>query len=277
MTRDAICGRCGKAVRTYLPGDWCPMCRALERDHTAAVHPCPICGTSFRSPGGTVAYCSPECRDTPRVCALEGCDKLTTGQNRRACPMHRQRLRSFGSYDRPVRPPKVLPEPEIRDTACIECDRQFVGRLVCSGACRKARRNRLERAARPPQPKQARTCPHCGRAFETTNPRQRHCTTKCGNRAAHSRRRAIEAGAYVEDVWRSKVYERDGYTCQLCHKPAKMAAEVPHPKAPTLDHIIPLAAGGTHEYANVQLAHFICNSIKSAGAGQLRLDIGAVA
>ena len=65
--------------------------------------------------------------------------------------------------------------------------------------------------------------------------------------------------------------------CGTCHKPAKMAAEVPHPKAPTLDHIIPLAAGGTHEYANVKLAHFICNSIKSAGAGQLRLDIGAVA
>jgi 5-methylcytosine-specific restriction endonuclease McrA len=37
---------------------------------------------------------------------------------------------------------------------------------------------------------------------------------------------------------------------------------VPHPKAPVLDHILPLAQGGTHEPTNVQCAHFMCNSIK---------------
>ena len=107
-----------------------------------------------------------------------------------------------------------------------------------------------------------------------------YCTPQCANRASGSqakvRRRARQHGAYVEDVWRSKVYERDGYVCQLCHKPCKMAAVVPHPKAPTLDHIIPFAHGGTHEYANVQLAHFLCNSLKSDGDGQLNLNIVGV-
>jgi 5-methylcytosine-specific restriction endonuclease McrA len=32
--------------------------------------------------------------------------------------------------------------------------------------------------------------------------------------------------------------------------------------APTIDHVLALAAGGTHEMANVQAAHFICNSLK---------------
>ena len=85
----------------------------------------------------------------------------------------------------------------------------------------------------------------------------------------------MKRGAYVEDVWRSKVFERDRYRCQLCGKAVKRDAEVPHPKAPVLDHIIPLAEGGTHEYRNVQTAHFMCNSIKSDGvfgaAEQLRL------
>ena len=46
----------------------------------------------------------------------------------------------------------------------------------------------------------------------------------------------------------------------------------PHPHSATLDHIVPLAAGGAHSYANVQCAHFICNSVKGAGGiGQLRL------
>jgi 5-methylcytosine-specific restriction endonuclease McrA len=39
-----------------------------------------------------------------------------------------------------------------------------------------------------------------------------------------------------------------------------MAKSVPHPKAPTIDHIIPLSAGGDDTKANVRLAHFLCNS-----------------
>jgi 5-methylcytosine-specific restriction endonuclease McrA len=39
-----------------------------------------------------------------------------------------------------------------------------------------------------------------------------------------------------------------------------------------LDHIVALARGGTHQAINVQCAHFLCNSHKSAdGPGQLRL------
>jgi len=40
-----------------------------------------------------------------------------------------------------------------------------------------------------------------------------------------------------------------------------------------LDHIIPIAAGGEHTPANLQLAHFLCNSIKRhlGGGEQLML------
>lgn len=72
-------------------------------------------------------------------------------------------------------------------------------------------------------------------------------------------------------VYRSKIFERDGWRCQLCRKPVRRTAVVPHPLAPTLDHIVPLAAGGLHEPANVQTAHFICNSVRGAGGvAQLR-------
>jgi 5-methylcytosine-specific restriction endonuclease McrA len=43
---------------------------------------------------------------------------------------------------------------------------------------------------------------------------------------------------------------------------------VPHSLAPTIDHLIPLARGGGDTPANVATAHFICNSIKSDGAGR---------
>jgi 5-methylcytosine-specific restriction endonuclease McrA len=34
--------------------------------------------------------------------------------------------------------------------------------------------------------------------------------------------------------------------------------------SPTIDHILPLARGGTHEPSNVQAAHFGCNAAKGA-------------
>jgi hypothetical protein len=33
-----------------------------------------------------------------------------------------------------------------------------------------------------------------------------------------------------------------------------------------MDHVIPLAKGGTHEPANVRCAHFLCNALKGDGA-----------
>ena len=40
-----------------------------------------------------------------------------------------------------------------------------------------------------------------------------------------------------------------------------------HPLSPTIDHVIPLSKGGTHEPGNCRLACFRCNAIKSDGGG----------
>lgn len=44
-----------------------------------------------------------------------------------------------------------------------------------------------------------------------------------------------------------------------------MTKAVPHPKAPTIDHLLPVSAGGDDVRANVRLAHFICNSRRGSG------------
>jgi 5-methylcytosine-specific restriction endonuclease McrA len=214
-------------------------------------------------------------RRTPRVCTLEGCGKVDI-EGKSICQMHRKRMKRTGTYEERVPTSRAVPvPPDPSPRACIECGSIFTmkARRVCSQSCRDARAMAWVAIHRPPRARRVETCPHCGLMFETAKPMQRHCSSQCGNRARHSRRRAVEAGAYVEDVWRSRVYERDGYVCQLCHKPVKMGQVVPHPKAPTLDHVLPLSAGGTHEYANVQLAHFLCNSRKSAGDAQLVLAL----
>ena len=97
----------------------------------------------------------------------------------------------------------------------------------------------------------------------------RFCSPVCEKRESRRVRRDRKRAQHVERVFRLKVYERDGWTCRICRKPVDRGAEVPHPKAPTLDHILPIALGGLHEYVNVQTAHFICNSRKSANVSQL--------
>lgn len=71
--------------------------------------------------------------------------------------------------------------------------------------------------------------------------------------------------AFVAPVSRVRIFERDKWKCRLCGKKVKRDAVVPHPRAPVLDHVLPLARGGTHEPANVQLACFMCNAHKRDG------------
>ncbi len=86
-------------------------------------------------------------------------------------------------------------------------------------------------------------------------------------RLAKDRRRVRKREAFREDVYRAKVFAADGYRCHLCGLMTDRSKVVPHPKAPTIDHVIPLAEGGTHEPSNCRTAHFLCNSIKGDRGG----------
>jgi len=120
------------------------------------------------------------------------------------------------------------------------------------------------------------SCSRCGDQFTVlgANPLSlaTYCSSRCARAHGKDRRRATKRDAFVANVNRLAIYERDNWTCQLCRKKVDRTKKVPHPKAPTIDHIVPLGAGGTHEPVNAQCAHFLCNSIKGdRGTDQLRL------
>jgi hypothetical protein len=77
------------------------------------------------------------------------------------------------------------------------------------------------------------------------------------------RHRARHYGVDYEPVKRSAIYERDAWRCGICSLKVDRRLKYPHPKSPSLDHVIPMALGGGHTYINVQCAHLICNSRKS--------------
>lgn len=126
-----------------------------------------------------------------------------------------------------------------------------------------------------PKAKDLRQCDLCLRMFLADKRRSRYCED-CSDQADRlwrernrdalwviaARRRARERAAHVEDVDRVVVFERDGWTCGICGDAIDAALPFPDPGCATVDHIVPLAKGGEHSYANCQAAHFGCNSGK---------------
>jgi 5-methylcytosine-specific restriction endonuclease McrA len=128
-----------------------------------------------------------------------------------------------------------------------------------------------------------RPCAHCGIVFTrpgTSAGYGRYCTVACWKAPPTERVQTSARRQYVrrrdavrERVdWR-RVFARDRWRCQLCggSTPLRLRG-TPHPEAPELDHILPIAAGGLHTYANTQCVCRACNAWKGARPlGQLRL------
>jgi hypothetical protein len=161
---------------------------------------------------------------------------------------------------------------ELLLKACPQCGNIFKSRgnkRYCSIRCSSLAYLSARKKARY-------SCKECGSLFEPEyhNKHRVFCSDRCARkylkRAARSTRndriRATSYGAaIIEKIDRSMVYERDSWICGICGEPVAKEARVPSPYAPTLDHIVPLAAGGQHTISNTQCAHFICNSIKGDG------------
>ena len=61
-----------------------------------------------------------------------------------------------------------------------------------------------------------------------------------------------------------RVFERDGWACHICRGDIDRALAFPHRDSATVDHVIPLTAGGAHSYENCRAAHYRCNSRKGS-------------
>lgn len=245
----AQCEGCGRDYPKYRREQrWCSM--ACGNRYKAGAGPrggrdCEICGASYKP-----SY--PLQRTCGRVCGFE--------LRRREGKFKRER--------------RKWPKCDVRYQRCLECDALFVARqersLLCSARC-AARRSYWERkallpATRPclcgaPVERPRRVCDECLRQHRIERKKQEK-----------RRRRAAKRGGLSEPYTLAEIAARDRSRCALCGGRVAMQQVVPHPKAPTIDHVVPVSEGGDDTRANVQLAHFRCNSVKGArGSQQLAL------
>lgn len=120
-------------------------------------------------------------------------------------------------------------------------------------------------------------CRFCGAAFVASRGRGAwplFCSTICSRKDAKATRRARLRMVDREPIFRNRVFERDGWRCYMCRKRLNREAVAPfHPLAPTLDHVIPLARGGSHTMANLRAACFSCNAKKNMHGGGEQLAL----
>lgn len=156
--------------------------------------------------------------------------------------------------------PSAVEAPTVSEKAiCSRCGSEFrpTGHRFCSIECARAARH---------GPPRCRTC----NSVVTTKQRTRFCGDECyatwrRQRARGAEERAEQYGVAFEPFDYLEVFRAAGWKCQICgcDTPPSLRG-TKDPRAPELDHIVPMARGGPHVRSNAQLACKACNNRKRA-------------
>lgn len=166
---------------------------------------------------------------------------------------------------------------------CMECDRQHRKALETE-RIKEAEKRKEEAQTQKEQRKlmrfvegeplqiRFRVCRNCN---ALTFDRNAYCSDSCRKKAEyrtkeHVRRIRIRGRKHDNDITLHEVYRKDKGICYLCGEQCDWSdyteqngVFIAGNRYPSIDHVVALASGGTHEWGNVRLAHRWCNTIKS--------------
>lgn len=245
-TTTRTCAWCGKEFEAATIRTVCCSEPCRRRWNHSKRHPdwyrktgereCQVCGKIFEPLSYRAVYCSRRCKDKERP-----------GRAERQRELYAAKRIGYKSRS------QIMREAQERQA---ERDKQKEKELA-------------ERYA------VAHYCVQCGREFHTLQPNQKTCSKEC-SRAQRNRRndkRINQQNIVDRNITLATLYRRDKGVCHICGMPCdyndfeiRNGNKVVLDLYPTIDHVIPLARGGLHEWGNVKLAHKRCNSIKSANA-----------
>jgi len=281
----AACRSKAAHLRTKADGRYAARCATKQAERVPIRHACTcvVCGERFTTRTAQAKYCKPLCASRAFNSARKVDGRLKEQRTRRA-----DKIKAYqATYGRTLAPCAACgttvergPNARHRRTACSNQCRSYL-RFGCWPHSQIPATHPIfstpipaDHPARAPQVKQPTIrfmvgrCPHCGDWFISDRRigglTDRTCSPRCSRANHRTIRRARQRIATTETVSRYEIYERDKWTCHICRKKVNRNKTVPHPKAPVLDHVIPLARGGHHERANLRTAHFLCNSLKGA-------------
>jgi 5-methylcytosine-specific restriction endonuclease McrA len=111
-----------------------------------------------------------------------------------------------------------------------------------------------------PRREETRSCVDCATTFGP--PRRGPWSERC--RRCQMRRKwgQDHHRGRLPIALRRAVIARDGHRCGICGRPVDASLRAPHPFCLSIDHVVPISAGGDDSLANLQVAHLLCNVVK---------------
>jgi len=257
---------------------WCPDCkrayhRVYLRSYRPAIPPCTGCGAERIGYNRSSRYCG-DCSfffrgrpfvGTDGVCRF--CHKITLRNGGRGvgrlycdnnCRYHHSQVGKL----------RTMP------AVCKCCFKDFEaniaqGQRYCSRRCAQLMRSQLTIWHNPDRC-YIPHCEDCGQVGGFNPFRGFICPTCAFARMERNRhkgqakREAAMRGGDRSIHWR-RLGDRDCWRCHLCEGTVpKCVGSSKKRNGATVDHLIPLCDGGSHEWDNVALAHWSCNISRGA-------------
>lgn len=214
----------------------------IRVQHGRQIRYCPWCWTLFdkKHKGGE--------RSQNRYCS-KSCSAQHLGLVSREVTQLKAIAKAWAAPSKPIYKATVRREAEALRRIARHVGRPPFYRRECHlCGCLLIRRNRVKA-----------TCGACAR--------RRFRQTEAGKaiRRIHKAKRKVRMGIKAERIDPFKVFDRDGWKCQICgiDTPISLRASY-EDSAPELDHIKPLALDGEHTWMNVQCSCRKCNIRKGA-------------
>lgn len=186
-------------------------------------------------------------------CSVDGCDGPS--RKRGWCASHYSQWQKTGEA-------KPFSYKWATEKMCVVCgatEWEGPGRKTCSGRCQQLL---FRNGGDTPH---TSDCTRCGSPIDLfersakSGRKRRADTLLC--RSCH-RSRYLRHGVSVAEL-----YRRDGDSCGICGEAVDMSLRHPDLMCPTVDHVIPVSRGGTHDPSNLVVAHLTCNVTKQARTG----------
>lgn len=234
----------------------CAACRTPDPVRPTSVE-CIQCGSGVQVPkrGPVPRYCSSSCRSRASDVRQRADGRLAQKQRER-----RERTREAN-----------------RGKVCAICGGLFDAGSAkakycskrCSRAANRARESARGQCSTPGCDKGLRARGLCATHYNATyhkgsqrkydDPEKRRVWL----RRRTQWRRALTRDPSADLIDRDEIGERDGWRCGICRRKVDSTLAYPHPRSPSLDHIVPLSLGGRHVRENVRIAHLSCNVRRS--------------
>lgn len=120
-------------------------------------------------------------------------------------------------------------------------------------------------------------CKNCGTEFcieSTRYDSETYCSARCQRRwhdriKSEKRMAKLKERQHDTDITLEKLFRRDGGVCYICGCTCdwsdiveKDGTKIAGDRYPSVDHVKPVAKGGTHTWDNIRLACRACNTLK---------------